>query len=325
MSTDYELKRSISDIQSRISLLDHRVLRMTAGAPASSHPGRAFFSMALASLHRLRGDEVGAEKALQRAATSPAQVGVATWAAELASSPVGGFLIAIRKQSAYAALVSRTQAFSIEHEQMPKIVAGGEIAAGFIGEGAPIAVAKGALTPLSLTPKKLAALVTVSEELLNYGVNVNATLRQLMGLRIASALDAAFFSSAAVSAAAPAGVLAGVSATTASAATPPIDAARADLRALVAALSAPTDVVFITAPARALYLATILPDSFNFPVLASAALPAARVIAVDAGPGCRSPAAILAFRLRGTAHCMKMTPPRCRCRRPVRPTRWRRR
>ena len=41
--------------------------------------------------------------------------------------------------------------------------------------------------------------------------------------------------------------------------------------------------MFIVAPARALYLATLLPSDFGYPVLSSAAVPAARVICIDAG------------------------------------------
>jgi len=52
---------------------------------------------------------------------------------------------------------------------------------------------------------------------------------------------------------------------------------------VVAVLTAPSDPVFIAAAARALYLATLLPSDFGYPVLASAAVPAARVICVDAG------------------------------------------
>ena len=98
MSTDYQTQRVLSDIQSKISNLDYRLMRMTAGAPGSPRPGGLFFAQALASLHRLRGNHEQADALLQKAATSPASTTVATWATELTQSPVGGLLLAIQKQ-----------------------------------------------------------------------------------------------------------------------------------------------------------------------------------------------------------------------------------
>jgi Phage capsid family len=282
MSTDYELKRSISDVQSKIASIDRRLLGMSAGEAGMPPPGRAFFALAMAALHRQRGEYETADSLLQRAATSPAMTTVATWAAELTQSPVGGLLLAIVKQSAYAALASRTQAFVIEGEGLPKVVVGGEINAAWIAEGSPANVFKGSLAALSLTPKKLVSIAVMTEELLSYGINTAATLRTLMSNGIASALDAAFFSTSAATSSTPAGILNGVSATTASAATPAEAAAVADLRALLLALTSPSDVVFVTTPARALALSTIMPAGWPYPVLSSNALPAARVICVDA-------------------------------------------
>ena len=54
-----------------------------------------------------------------------------------------------------------------------------------------------------------------------------------------------FFGTAAASSAAPAGILNGVSATTPSAVTPQSEALRLDLQALIAALTSPSDPVFI--------------------------------------------------------------------------------
>jgi hypothetical protein len=282
MSDDYQLQRSISDIQSRIANLDHSLMRMSAGAPAEARPGRLFFAQAMASLLRLRGDYERAEKIEQKAATNPAMTTVPTWAAELTASSVGGLLLAIVKQSAYAAVAVRTQAFAIDGPSLPKVIVGGDIAAGFVAENMPIPVSKGSLSPLALTPKKLTALTTFSEELLNFGINTQATLTQLMSNGVASALDAVFFGNAAATTAAPAGILNGISATTASTTTPSSEAAREDLRALVGALSAATDPVFVAAPARALYLQSVLGTS-GIPVFASGALSANRVVCVDAG------------------------------------------
>jgi hypothetical protein len=279
---DDAIRRSVFDIQSKISSLDHRLLRMSAGAPAEPRPGRAFFLMAEASLAHFRGHHAPADSLVQRAAVAPAQTTVSGWASELVASPVGQLLLWIRKQSAYAAIAARTQAFEIENEVMPRLVVGGEIVANFVAEGLPAGVAKSTLTPLTLAPRKIVGIATLTEELLYSGTNVAAVLQQLLSNGVATALDTAFFGTAALSAAAPAGILNGISPLVASVATPVADAARADLRALVAALDPATDPVFVMAPARALWLSTVLPPGFSIPVLTSTVIPAARVICIDA-------------------------------------------
>jgi Phage capsid family len=280
-TTDYELKRSISDIQGKLSSLDHRILRMSASGPDIVRPGRAFFLMAEASLARYREHHAHAESLLQKAAVPPAMTGTPGWASELVASPVGQLLLWLATQSAYAALAARTQAFEIENEVLPRVVIGGEIAASFVAEGQPVGVNKTTLAVMSLAPRKILALAELSEELLEYGINVEAVIRQLLSNGISSALDVAFFGNAALTASTPQGILNGISATTASTATPPSEAARADLRALVAALTFPSDPVFVTSAARALYLRSLLGAS-DVVVLASSAVPAARVICVDA-------------------------------------------
>ena len=166
---------------------------------------------------------------------------------------------------------------------MQKVVVGGEILASFVGEAEAIGVSQGALSAQTLTPKKIASICVITDEIERSSQNIELMLRQLMSAGIASALDATFFGSAAASSAAPAGILNGVSATTASAITPASEAMRLDFQALIAALNSPVDPVFILHPSRLVFASSALPSGFAFPLLASGALPPTRVIAVDAG------------------------------------------
>ncbi len=79
MSTtiDYELKRSISDIQSGIARLDSSARRRPA------RPGQAIIQRAAAQLARVCGDDALAHAMETKAATSPAMTSVTSWASEL--------------------------------------------------------------------------------------------------------------------------------------------------------------------------------------------------------------------------------------------------
>ena len=112
-------------------------------------------------------------------------------------------------------------------------------------------------------------------------VNIESIVRMMLSAGVSSALDVAFFGSGAASASTPAGVLAGLTTIVASAKTPPEEAARDDLRNLVAALNGPIDPCFIVAPSRSVWLAAAMPN-FSYPVFASTAVPSDRVIAIDA-------------------------------------------
>jgi HK97 family phage major capsid protein len=280
MSTDlmYETHRIARDIQSRTANLDHRLAKLIA--PSNPGPtGERFFKLATAFLLRTKSDHARADQ-IERAVTAPAMTGTATWAAELTDTTVGGLLLSIAKQSTYASLASRTPSFVIG-PSLQKVVVGGEILASFIGEGQAIGVSQGALSSQTLTPKKIACITVITDEIERSGANIEAMLRQLMSAGLAIALDSVFFGSAAASSAAPPGILNGISATPASAATPPPEALRADLQALIAALNAPVEPVFVMHPSRLIYATATLPGGFAYPLLASGALPPTRVVCVD--------------------------------------------
>ena len=242
-------------------------------------PGARFVRTGAAQLLRHIG-HVGQAEVIERAATAPAVTGDATWAAPLVSRTVADFFLSIRHQSAFTALLARTPPLSLGGT-IRNVVVGGEIQSAFVAEGAPIAVVAGSFSTLLLTPKKVATIAEFSDEMLRESVNIESIVRMMLSAGVSSALDAAFFGSGAASASTPAGVLAGLTTIGPSAKTPPEEAARDDLRNLVAALDGPIDPCFIVAPPRAVWIGAAMPN-FGYPVFTSTAVPSDRVIAIDA-------------------------------------------
>ena len=258
---------------------DHRLSK----AFAPSDPGKTgerFFKKAAAFLLRSKNDHVRAEQ-VERAVTNPAMTGIATWATELTDT-VGGLLLAISKQSAYAAIAARTPPFSVGPEQQ-RIVIGGEITAGFIGEGQATGVSKGAFSSQTLTPKKIASICVITDELERSAANIEAMLRQLMGAGISTALDSVFFGTAAASSAAPAGILERRVGDDA-------ERGHATVRGHAARLASLDRRAHLTVRSGIRHVAEPLglcvvgvAERFAYPMFASSALPPTRVISVDAG------------------------------------------
>src|SRR5262245_10638421 len=77
MSADYQLARSVSDIQSKIASLEHLILR-SAGTSAQQ-PGRGLVLAVAAAVSRSVGNDTRADW-FEKAATAPAMTTVPTWA-----------------------------------------------------------------------------------------------------------------------------------------------------------------------------------------------------------------------------------------------------
>jgi len=261
MSTDYDLKRSIQDIQSGISRLDANSRRKPA------RPGQAIIQRAAAQLARVCGDEALANVMEAKAAVAPAQTTVATWAAELVSTGLPGLILSLERQSAMAAILTKSPQVSVLGVGVTRVpVAGVAPPARVVAEAGVIPVLRGTFAALSLTPFKLAAICPFSDELAEFST-IEAAVRSLLSQSIAAGMDAVAFSTAS-----PGGLLNGVTPIAASAATPSTAAMAADLKALLAALTNPSpDVVFVT----------VLLPGFLYPILTSSALTAGQVVAVD--------------------------------------------
>lgn len=280
------LDRTVRSVQGGVDTIRLRSERIAdslaaAARPRDRAPGRAFVQKAMAAVYQHIGDVERAETVM-RAAVSPATTTTIGWAAELAGpSTVQSFLLSIAGRSAYAALIARTSPLRLDRSALAKVVIGGEVMSGWIAEGQAIGVVAASLSTLTVTPKKIASIAVFSEELAAT-TNIEAVLRDLLSRGVGAALDAVFFSNTTASPANPAGILLGLTPVAPSAATPPEEAMRDDLRNLVAALTSPVDPVFVVSPDRLVYASAALPGSFAFPIIASTAVPADRVVCIDA-------------------------------------------
>jgi hypothetical protein len=169
---------------------------------------------------------------------------------------------------------------------VPSVLTTAADAGSWVSEGSPIRVRKLNLGGPKLDLFKLAAIRAFSDELRTYAVgDVEAIFRQTLSQAVALALDTKMFSAdAAVAGTSPAGLLNGLSPLTAAAAG--VDAAMQDIKHLVEALATAgggVQPVFIAAPGQAAVLKSRMSGSFDYPVLASGALAADTIIAVE-GP-----------------------------------------
>jgi hypothetical protein len=134
-----------------------------------------------------------------------------------------------------------------------------------------------------LLPYKLGTIGSLTGEMVRSS-NAEAIVRQALIDSVGPALDKALFSNAAgVAGLRPPGLLNGVSATTPSVATTPLDAMVADLAALasaVAPVAGKSQIVFITAPGQAIAVGLRSLATFVYAVLPSSAILPKTVIAI---------------------------------------------
>jgi hypothetical protein len=155
---------------------------------------------------------------------------------------------------------------------------------GFLAEGQPIPVVTAVSSGISLVPRKLSVITVLSGELLRSS-NAETIVKQMLIESTGPALDAVMFSSAAATAAAPAGLLNGIAALVPSAATGKTDALLEDLQALataVAPAAGNSQIVVIAAPAQAVALALRVAAPLPYNVLTSASLAEDTIIVVAA-------------------------------------------
>jgi hypothetical protein len=224
---------------------------------------------------------------LLRSPTSPAMVGGSGWADKLAATAVADVFTGLAPISAAADLIGR--GLRVNFDSYASIVVPGRVvvstdAGGFIGEGAPIPVRAPALSSLTLTPFKLAVICVLSNEVANFSVpNAQRVIEQNLTEAAALRLDAEMFSSTASSSLRPAGLMNGLS--TVGAATAGSEAMSLDIGKLLNALAAAgggRNPVFICSSAQAGALKFKAGTHFDYPVLASPALAAGTVVAIEA-------------------------------------------
>ncbi len=157
---------------------------------------------------------------LVRAATSPASIGNSTWGEILAGTAVADLVQNLGPTNAGAQVLKRGLSLSFGPAgtiSVPTLLA---VAADdpFFAEAAPLVVRQDALSAVSLTPKKLGAIVCFSREIFTYGIEamtaiVSDHLRQSVG----AAIDLVLFDTNAATTVRPAGLRSTISAESATA------------------------------------------------------------------------------------------------------------
>jgi HK97 family phage prohead protease/HK97 family phage major capsid protein len=243
-----------------------------------------------------------------RAAVNPAMTTVATWAAELVQVANVDFLDRLIPNFIYPQLKAMGTSYTFPNGvgvmKIPVRAVTPAIAGAWVGEGSPKPVKRASFSTISLAPTKLSVISTFSEEMALYGLpSIEGIIRQAMADDTGIALDTYLIDNVAASAGVrPAGLLNGVTPITASAATPPLVAMVADLKALVGAITAVGGggqgraIALLVNPAQALSLgsaqtttgdfafgsAADAANRFGMNLIVSATVPAGRVIAIDA-------------------------------------------
>src|SRR5262249_14062159 len=221
-----------------------------------------------------------------RASSSPATIGSSTWAGALAATRVDDTVMAISSLSAAAGLIQRglkVDLGNFAQVKVPGRLLDANDAGSWVVEGQPARVRAQRITAgPALVPKKLVVLTTFSREMVDSS-NIEAVSRALISEAAALALDAALFSTNAANGA-PAGILNGISAQTA---TPGggLAALNGDMKLLTAALvaaGAGANPVLVVSPVQAMTLKILAGPRFDVPVLQSSSVAAGTVIVVAA-------------------------------------------
>lgn len=224
---------------------------------------------------------------LLRAAVNPATTTTSGWASSFAATAVADLFKSMGGASAGALLLNRGMQLNFDGAgaiSVPSIVASADNV-GFVQEAAPIPVGQLDLDGPTLSPRKFATIMTFTREVLSRSTpNVEAVVRAVLTESTGLALDAALFSNTAGDATRPPGLLYGIAAETASAATSPSEAMAADITTLasaVAPIAGNTPIIFIASPARAVRF-KVRRENVSYEVLTSAALADGVLIAVAA-------------------------------------------
>jgi HK97 family phage prohead protease/HK97 family phage major capsid protein len=257
------------------------------------------------SLEQVLRERYGNDEAtgiVLRAAVDPAKTTVVGWAAELVQTVTDGFLNTLFPLSVYARLRAMSVSLSFDRAGIIKIPARSatpQINGDFVGEGAPIPVRRLGLTSIQLTPKKVAVLTEFTEEMADHSTpQIEGLLREAISEDTAVILDTRLLDINPATTVRPAGLRNGVAGLTPSALTNPSQAMVADLKALIAALTAVNGgrrvaILVNTAQSFSLSMAQTVNGDFLFgsaeeasrkfgvTFIASNNVPAGVVIAVD--------------------------------------------
>jgi HK97 family phage major capsid protein/HK97 family phage prohead protease len=241
---------------------------------------------------------------VMRAASAPADTTTTGWASQLVQTDVRGFMDVLYPMSVYPGLASRGQRLGFGRAgqiTIPTWSSTPSIGGSFVAEGAPIPVRQGALTSVSLGPKKLGVITVYTREIATYSnPTIEGLLRSRIQAQTSQAIDSILLDATVASSVRPPGLRAGVAALTATTGGG-FNALVGDLKQLLGALvtgsagnlRSPT---WIMNPAQAISIALtqnaggLFPfqgaieggSFYGYPVIQSGSVTAGMVIIVDA-------------------------------------------
>jgi HK97 family phage major capsid protein len=185
------------------------------------------------------GDTRAVFGAITRAASAPAMTTTTNWAAELVSTAILDFVESLFPNSIYPRLSSIGGRFTFGRNgiiSLPRRNATPTIAGSFVGQGAPIPVRQGAFSAVTLTPKKMAVITTLTREMAEHSTPaLQGVLEDAIREDTAVAIDTVLLDNTVDSTIRPAGLRYNVSVTTATAGGG-FAALVGDIKALVTAL-----------------------------------------------------------------------------------------
>jgi HK97 family phage major capsid protein len=232
-------------------------------------------------------DDARAELIL-RAASSTATTASAS-ALSLTSTTVLPMLAPAAASSRLLATATTLDLSGLQSIKLPFIGLAGMPPVPFVAEGDPGSVVDLTVSATTLGPtSKLLILSALTREMMQASAsNAEAIVSGALALSAEQSLDAALFSNAAATSAAPAGILHGLT-PIASAAKTGVEGVADDLALLTGAIGAaginPDDAVFVTTPALATKIRVLASPKFADAVLSSSSLAAGVVIGPSPSP-----------------------------------------
>lgn len=257
--------------------------------PTPNFFARAVFAVAMARVNRcepdqfIRKDDKVTPLIIERAAVSPGATTTVGFGAEVTQDALRNYLVSLAPYSAAARLISQAIVATTKPYDEIKypVRAAGAVAPAFVLENGAIPVRSSDFDLVTVGPARKMAHILVWSRELGKRPDAEAIFEQMLREDVVAGIDGAFFATSAGSATQPAGLLYGASNTTGYAGADRL-AIEEDLLYLSDIVSASGNVTYVMGPKRVARLRVRAPDIFaQTDVVASAAVPETRIVAVD--------------------------------------------
>lgn len=174
-----------------------------------------------------------------KAAAIPADTTTSGWATNLVQTVIGDFIESLIPYALYPRIAARGRSYTFGRNgtiSLPARNTGTAIAGAFIAQGAPIPVKQGAFTSVTMTPKKMGVITTLTREITEHSIpSIEQIVRDAILEDTGVAIDTILLDATAADTIRPAGLKNGISKVSASA-TASIVGFVADIGGLTSAL-----------------------------------------------------------------------------------------